>query len=471
MPIVGTLQENRRMRRKELTMDATDVKQKPSEPTTSYEQFGDVSDGEARTSNHPAAGWYSDPSENHGLRCWDGTAWTDRVATGTLTACPSCGGTVSDQAPSCPHCGHPIRPTKTGATKVLVFGIISLVPGYGLIFGPLAWRFGNREIREINAGLRMPRGRRKSRAGRLLGIIGTVISIAFVVGVAVTPDATSSQPSTRVEPQQFFAEHGIEFVYPTDWEEMDFADVPQPLWRFVVTPDRSSGNWIMFVYIPTSVAADWGATEPTFGSFLDVFAGGDPAAFAAGPDEIEIAGVAGLEVSVAGLVGSRTGQPLLAEAVVLYGDEASYVLIAQYEPEHQDTVLAAWQTMLAGLELPGNGQYVDVEYRSSPVDIGHPRFVYLDTTGSSFVGGAWYDEQERYMVILWQDTYYHHCGMTPQTWATLAEAPSFDSFYTTSILGRFNCSNGSVPEYGDSNGQSSGGSTDEPDSTPTTIVV
>lgn len=452
-------------------METTDIRQKPSEPTTAYKQFGVASDGGARMSNQPAAGWYSDPSEKHELRFWDGAAWTDQVTTGTLTTCPSCGGRVSEQAPSCPHGGHPIRPPKTGATMVLVFGIISLLPGYGLILGPLAWRFGNREIREIDAGLRMARGRRKSRAGRLLGIIGTVISIAFVALVAATPSATSSQPSTRVEPQQFFAEHGIEFVYPAEWEEMDFAVLPQPLWRFVVTPDRTSGNWIMFAYIPTGVAADWGATEPTFESFLDVFAGGDPATFAAGPDEIEIAGVNGLEVSVAGLVGSRTGQPLLAEAVVLYGDEASYVLIAQYEPAHQDTVLAAWQTMLADLELPGNGQYVDVKHRSSPVDIAHPRFVYLDTTGSSFVGGAWYDEQERYMVILWQDTYYHHCGMTPPKWATLAEAQSFDSFYTTSILGRFDCRNGGVPEYGDFNGQYSGDSTDEPDSTQTTSVV
>jgi len=99
-----------------------------------------------------------------------------------------------------------------------------------------------------------------------------------------------------------------------------------------------------------------------------VFAGGEPATFADGPNEIEVVGVSGVEASIAGLAGSRTGQPLLAEAIVLYGEEASYVLIAQYEPAHQTTMLSAWQRMLKNLDLPDNRVMVDDSHTvASPV--------------------------------------------------------------------------------------------------------
>lgn len=59
---------------------------------------------------------------------------------------------------------------------VLVFGVLGLLlPLYGVVFGGLAWGFGNREIRGIDAGLRVPSGRTKARVGRVLGVIGTVL--------------------------------------------------------------------------------------------------------------------------------------------------------------------------------------------------------------------------------------------------------------------------------------------------------
>ena len=33
-----------------------------------------------------------------------------------LSECPACGGTVSEEAATCPHCGHPIQGTSTGAS-------------------------------------------------------------------------------------------------------------------------------------------------------------------------------------------------------------------------------------------------------------------------------------------------------------------------------------------------------------------
>jgi hypothetical protein len=75
---------------------------------------------------------------------------------------------------------------------VIVFGVLGLLlPMYGVIFGGLAWGFGNREGREIDAGLRLPSGRTKARVGRVLGIIGTVlwgsVWVLFVVAMAFMP--------------------------------------------------------------------------------------------------------------------------------------------------------------------------------------------------------------------------------------------------------------------------------------------
>jgi hypothetical protein len=72
---------------------------------------------------------------------------------------------------------------------VLVFGVLSLlVPMYGVVFGGLAWGFGNREVRGIDAGLRVASGRTKARVGRVLGVIGTVfwsgVFFLFVVAMA-----------------------------------------------------------------------------------------------------------------------------------------------------------------------------------------------------------------------------------------------------------------------------------------------
>ncbi|MCL1592944.1 MAG: hypothetical protein M3132_01160 [Actinomycetia bacterium] len=116
-------------------------------------------------------------------------ARTDDATYLTLQSCPACVWPVSVKAPTCPQCGHPINAYKSSATMVLVFGVLSLLlPMYGVVFGGLAWGFGNREVRGIDAGLRVASGRTKARVGRVLGVIGTVfwsgVFFLFVVAMA-----------------------------------------------------------------------------------------------------------------------------------------------------------------------------------------------------------------------------------------------------------------------------------------------
>lgn len=67
------------------------------------------------------------------------------------------------------------------ATSVLVFGIISLVVCAPL--GIAAWVMGNRDLREMDTGLMDPSGRDTTSAGRICGIIGTVLFAIQIVAM------------------------------------------------------------------------------------------------------------------------------------------------------------------------------------------------------------------------------------------------------------------------------------------------
>ena len=67
-------------------------------------------------------------------------------------------------------------------TLVLVLGILGLV-----VCGPLgtaAWIMGNTDLKEMTAGLMDPSGRGNTNAGRICGMIATILmAIGLVVGV------------------------------------------------------------------------------------------------------------------------------------------------------------------------------------------------------------------------------------------------------------------------------------------------
>ena len=73
------------------------------------------------------------------------------------------------------------------ATTALVLGLIGLAGilfcgGITLVLSPFAWRMGARAVREIDANPGMYAGRDQANAGRIMGLIGTVL---LVLGVLV----------------------------------------------------------------------------------------------------------------------------------------------------------------------------------------------------------------------------------------------------------------------------------------------
>ncbi|MEE8376638.1 MAG: DUF4190 domain-containing protein, partial [Acidimicrobiia bacterium] len=52
------------------------------------------------------------------------------------------------------------------------------------VLAPFAWVMGNKELAAIDSGLRSPENRSTANAGKILGIIGTVLlGIGLVVGI------------------------------------------------------------------------------------------------------------------------------------------------------------------------------------------------------------------------------------------------------------------------------------------------
>jgi TRAP-type C4-dicarboxylate transport system permease small subunit len=75
----------------------------------------------------------------------------------------------------------PAFPEPSQATTALVLGIVGVI--LCGVLAPFAWVIGSKEVKAIDAGRRDPSNRGVATAGKILGIVGTVL---LVVGVLVT---------------------------------------------------------------------------------------------------------------------------------------------------------------------------------------------------------------------------------------------------------------------------------------------
>ncbi len=83
-------------------------------------------------------------------------------------------------------------PEASQATTALVLGILGVVVFQ--VLAPFAWWIGAKEVTAIDAGRRPPENRGTANAGRILGIVGTVllgigIIIVFIVIVLLLTGA------------------------------------------------------------------------------------------------------------------------------------------------------------------------------------------------------------------------------------------------------------------------------------------
>jgi predicted Zn finger-like uncharacterized protein len=75
-------------------------------------------------------------------------------------------------------------------STILVLGILSLVSMalcfvFMLILGPIAWVMGSSDLKKIRAGTMDPQGEGNTNAGRICGIIATVLGSLYTLGAAL----------------------------------------------------------------------------------------------------------------------------------------------------------------------------------------------------------------------------------------------------------------------------------------------
>ncbi len=117
-------------------------------------------------------------------------------------------------------------------------------------------------------------------------------------------------------------------------------------------------------------------------------------------------------------------------------------------PTNSTSTIAASIVTAAPTTAPSHTpHWLTIKYRSDPVDVADPRFVYLDGGSSSLVDFAFYDPSNEYMIVSLNGTAYHYCGMPAGAWDEFTGASSLGSFYDTRIKGRFDCRSGFVPQY------------------------
>ncbi len=79
---------------------------------------------------------------------------------------------------------------------------------------------------------------------------------------------------------------------------------------------------------------------------------------------------------------------------------------------------------------------VNVKY-GDMVNIAHWESV--NTTKSSFVNGAWYNQKNSKMIIKLSENYYQYCNVPSNIWKEFKSADSFGSYYNTNIKDSYNC--------------------------------
>jgi hypothetical protein len=84
----------------------------------------------------------------------------------------------AQQVQAQPTTAHLLKPHRGGV--VLSLGIIGLVVCF--ICGIIAWVMGNKDLREMDAGIMDPSGRGMTKAGKICGMISVILAI---IGIGI----------------------------------------------------------------------------------------------------------------------------------------------------------------------------------------------------------------------------------------------------------------------------------------------
>ena len=87
---------------------------------------------------------------------------------------------------------------------------------------------------------------------------------------------------------------------------------------------------------------------------------------------------------------------------------------------------------------------VYVKYRGS-VDLSP--FECNDIYRSSYINRLCYDQNEQYVIVKLNSTYYHYCGVPTLITSSWLSASSMGRFYNSNIKGSYDCRVNYMPSY------------------------
>ncbi len=133
-------------------------------------------------------------------------------------------------------------PNHPQATTSMVLGIVGLASivvcgGLLLVLSPFAWSMGSRVLREIDAEPQRWGGRDQANAGRIMGIVGTVLlvlavlAIVLVIGLFVVVGVSTTTTTFPDTSRQADSPAGRGILHLS-------GHTPPDKWRFPLTSRR-----------------------------------------------------------------------------------------------------------------------------------------------------------------------------------------------------------------------------------------
>lgn len=118
-------------------------------------------------------------------------------------------------------------------------------------------------------------------------------------------------------------------------------------------PDlNDSGTWIVLGVRPASSLLPGQSQRDRYIEELASTVADSDQSIVAGPSEVQVSGVDGLQVEVAGLKGEKTGQPLGGLILALFENGCDYWLMAQWELADEGDMHRRFDEILKMLRLP-----------------------------------------------------------------------------------------------------------------------
>jgi hypothetical protein len=126
---------------------------------------------------------------------------------------------------------------------------------------------------------------------------------------------------------------------------------------------------------------------------------------------------------------------------------ALIVAIIIARPSSDETSMAAGRRY--PVERSDQPTWINVKYRSDPVDVANGDFSYWFPEGRGNVLEAWWDSRNDYLLINLGGTVYHYCNFSVLAWFDLTTSSVPDFIYSQLIRGNpdIDCRSHSVPRY------------------------